>query len=1234
MSLCDIDESTLTINLKKWSRLYWDIELFALKWEWLMLLPTWTLDTNWLEIYHYKRLDNWLYEIRKWNKEWDVVWKMWVNKENWRVIFVFNDKPITFDEIKIIKDWDNVEKYINNIWDDAVAYDIINKNSVNPVSKKKYTELEYWVQYMKWSITDYPWKYSKDINTTHDWLAEWLSNLKEMIINWANPNVAFEEFVDKYLLRYVLMFPSANTIQKAFDVIDKKEKEWKKIFQKFRERNPRVVIWWINLSRSDIRKSWLSFNYVKDSKTLVIWINDAWVESKRRYISIPQIDLELDFDWSIILRPEYKTKTEIIETNDNWFIRKPKDPWVIYIVQEDNTAETFKVEKTSIINPMLISAENYNAIYSDIYYDAHTYRTMLLYKPYFNVSLSSQISPEEVLIKMVNIAKSDNLLQKIMWDKLSTASNEDILKNYVKVYEVKRDIILPMHKSTWIKTKDLEKIFYMAYSNAHLPEELSFIWYFEKLNKETVKYRMNDIIKILSWQWNKLNASSYSWMALRVEALRYQEFIDQYNKWVFSEWLDLNTVDWFNEYYKRITAAYEYINEPIWINEIRNARTRAINNNALKVQAKRFAWMSYNELKNEIKWYTKIVLASDSINKALNKIKPMLEWKTTKKYDLSTAEHNALFTLMWSKLTEDDILLFISTLWKANSDKISDVLYQWINFVSSPQELFMKLSILQENILLWWSYHALWEIWKLKTEVWKMRKELWKAENQRAITKEEIIENREIIEDIKEEAKYEEEVIEDWEVIEDIVVEQKPAWKWWRKKKEVKEEVVEEKEEIKKRFDNYVSWSKYINVSKDVIKWWNDSIYTFVNDVFNLINLRILDESKQITLNKDYVSDIIINNTLSFIKTDLWQILILNALQKWLPLPTKIIEAMLNYLYWMSFWSRLDYDLSPEELYHSYWLDSKKLLNDYAELSKKNSSSIIIEYPEWFFVKNWEVPKFEYQETSLLWKSSKWKIDISTKQEKINDNNLKFKDTYNLKFDSNISNNKLSYSNYKKNAFKKWAIINKYNSILSAKEFDYLSWTKYWDYIKILKEWANEYLQIPIASKYIWTNQTLENAKIKNEDIWYFMQWLYDTMRWDIDSASLYYKSSIRNIDSWNNPIAVILTKNELKDPVKALDKIFKNNPNFNQIIVRWWNWIDNLNAMKKIIDDWKYSIKWSHLETRDWLSQIKWTSWSQNEYIINKPETLIDKETWKEVDFEKMLDKKYDIDWCNSLSL
>ena len=101
-----------------------------------------------------------------------------------------------------------------------------------------------------------------------------------------------------------------------------------------------------------------------------------------------------------------------------------------------------------------------------------------------------------------------------------------------------------------------------------------------------------------------------------------------------------------------------------------------------------------------------------------------------------------------------------------------------------------------------------------------------------------------------------------------------------------------------------------------------------------------------------------------------------------------------------------------------------------------------------------------------------------------------------------------------------------------------------------------------------------------------------------------------------------------------TLDKIFKNNPNFNQIIVRWWNWIDNLNAMKKVIDDWKYSIQWSSLETREWSGKIKWTSWSQNEYIINKPEKLINKETWKEVDFEKMLDKKYDIDWCNSLSL
>lgn len=1208
MSIAWVEERTLSFLLSSKSRLYWDIEYFIFKNDWYLLLPTWPTKNNNMELYYYSKTKDWLYELKIWSKDWANVGMFWVNKETWRVHFVMADRLMEFKTIQVIKEankwlgidirwkwvyfWKNSnisQSDIENLFKDAksteIWRDIFKRDSTVPVSKKQYTEIEYWMDYMnKQMITEYPSQIDKQMVVKNYNIAEWLSNLKEMIINWRDPRDAIYQFVDNYLINQAIFNYKIKNTENAFNFID----DILAIKNKRQRALKLADCPWISggdiyITYNMLNAMWLSFHYVKEAQTLVIWIDDAWVKWKKRYISIPWVDNEADDSFILYIQHNNEERRMLIAAE---FL-------------EDNA----KIEKTSILNPLLISAEDYDSMFNELYYDANNFKTMLLYKPYFNVSLDSWLTPDEILKKMVNIAKADRLMQRALWDRLQSLSDSVILEQYARLFEIKREIIAPMREEFWIKFKDTEDIYWMARKDENLPESLSFMWYFKNNNKKTVKHRMRQIYGIRTWNKEKIRPSTYSMMALRVQAIRYELFIEKFNKWVFEEWLDINTVDWFNEYYKRIITEYKYINEEIPISEMRKVRILATTNRAIKARAKKLSLMSRDEVINAVKWYSKIIPASIVINNAINKVKNLLNWSKLKDITLNQKEYSALWTLMKSKLTEEDILRFMENVGTQNRQKMSDILYAWINFVDSPQELFTKLSILQENVLLWWSYEALWKIWKLEAERWRIIKELNEAEKVKTTTTAEVIENRKVSEQIKSEPR-----------------------KWWRKPK------VQETSEItnktnkeedwtnKKSFSNYYAWSKDVKIQNDINKWSNDSVYSFVNNAYNIINWRVAWWWKKIIFDKEYIADVIIKYPANFIKTDMWQQLILNVMQNWDELPETIVVSMLDYLYGIK---HDTFQLTTDNIKSLYNIDANKLINDYVEVSKRTSWSKIIEYSKWwFFVKNWQVPKLEHQETTLLWGASRKMYSSWFASNEI-------PDLYWLKFDSKKSASPNVYSSYKNKSLQKWAIINNYNSPLTAQEFDYLYNTKYKNILD-----ADKYLQIPIANKYIWIDNSLQKVKITENDLLETMTWFYNRFSDNVEALSIYYYGARKNIIDWNNPIAVVLSKEQLKNPVSAIDKIFADNPEFNQIIVWWWNSVDNLRAMQKVINDWKYKITW-YTKAQEWNNTyFYWISWAQNEYRITRPETLKSKETGKDIDFNKLMDKKYDLDWCNSLSL
>ena len=967
--------------VNKWAAIKWELQTHMFHQCWVVMIPDWS--QFWYKPYFYERVtwSNWLYNLYGADDMQNAVWQLWINPETWvMIVQMWWWEPSRIYELRIDK----------HIWADYdskkfTQYTIEKYDEKKEIAFKKFIEKSDQTSFNFTMVQDLD-KDTKDIikdrfSVITKWDTRWVRNKynPDIKVNPDNQKEINDIFQFKQLslewnwAQWAMFYSwiKYSVLPKFFDL-----NVWTRDRHEWAEALKWAKYQWMDHKLDFIDISWDDVRFFIDTKEMWFDVNYMYNEDVKKWTLILRVQ-DWTPDWRIV-SIDYVWKFNIQEMDWNLYMR-------VWLTNEDGYDYYIKltpdIERLNAyeINTLSLSKNDYDqfilnqdrmrkAIWTKSWF---IYNNMLDFPQPVRDLIFRWWTETEVYTAMKWYIQQNDMMKEIAavkWVNLETATMEQMLnisKEYDEVvlaikdiaqlwYEVSSDKMLQYYKYLyWENT-------FWASSVVDIIDWKAWLSLFrQRAVSSWIREWLTNLVALDRW-WQNLSASFYNYAQSRIMWIRLAKFEEDFNAWVFSDWLDLTKAVDYQEYQNRVKEAYQYATQITNTSDIRTewysmrrrwmlkkyqwqrqhmqalyANANNVNDlSQVLISAKKSLWdISW------IRWTWK--KAQKKIDKKFNKVREVEPW--VNRYE------KLFFDKNWNK---------------RSIEQIADVVQEEIDMWFTIDEIWLKIAQgLMED---WWAHYWLNKITELEKRFLQSSDEykslfegsrlsLWNIENLNSVRQPWAILDINFDKDIK--------------MLENTLVVPKNAGKSWSNKPRewMKAQIRQLRKDANMILEFNKMWEDVSSLVEDYIKTRQEIIIAYQNNVASLskdININTLETKK--SLNQTY------NETK---KTEILDQVVEDTEF------TFSQEKPKRTTNWWEWWE----DISPVEIQYTkevYWIESLEELQDLKNKKWKERAEIRDERnaKQTKLKKEWDTlsqdEKFKLEEDIIRLNAEETKLDI------------------------------------------------------------------------------------------------------------------------------------------------------------------------------------------------------------------------------------------------------------------
>ena len=565
---------------------------------WIILLPTDEVKYWWFKPYIYEREEwiNWRYNLYTSDNKDVPIWEIWVDFEKTFKTYIrffdtnkateltsyrlskHNQIDVDSSRFNMDTEWLYKEKrdhlfeelklkesqQIFNTYPADKNFDVTNPKDI--ADKFRIIATRWWWRTYNKDIKVQP-KNKNEIKNIYNF-----KNLSLRIPSkwWVTATTKmFEDWLDTIKLRIYKEKLWADTIEEWVNKLKEIRRkwidyEWERVFGLYNDATSVII---------DTRDMWFSVNYIvfkwyKSNNNILAFNIDAW-NNKNRIVSIwnmPNLNIK-DVDWVSYL--------QIVD----------KD-WINYFLRLDTT---IKQQPKWKVNPLSLSDKDYKT-YIEV---PSIYENNIAWEGKYEFILANlEDLPSEItdmIIDWASVSDVYSYMKEIVWwnelmqwiiDSWQLDFESITLSDLFSVYKesVKLQNVINTLFEEWIVwTLDIPRRFFDYYKYITWATTISekafaklfelWLWMFvDEISERNLIEWYRNIYKQIKDQY-PISWASYCLDQFEITKNRIQEFLDKFND--YRIWLDLKTIEWRAEYYKRIKNWYAFATQVVKKEDVR-----------------------------------------------------------------------------------------------------------------------------------------------------------------------------------------------------------------------------------------------------------------------------------------------------------------------------------------------------------------------------------------------------------------------------------------------------------------------------------------------------------------------------------------------------------------------------------------------------------------------------------------------------------------------------------------
>lgn len=687
-----------------WAKIKWQLQTFMFHQCWVVMLPFWWVKWWWFKPYFYKRVTGieWLYTLYWPESLQKPIWRLWINSNTWDIIFENSQwKHFPIEEIRVDKKiWADIDskkytyrserfrkkeekeffKFVDKSKQESFNfYGVQDWKTEKEGAKNKYQIIT------KWDRRSMYTSYSSDmkVDKKNRKQVEDIYLFKNAMINQKSIWVSlfYSWFQYSVLTRFMSdnfgNFKNTKEITDFFLNIKDKWLVKDKNIINFDGDHMRVLI--------DTKDMWFRINYsIQDLKawqkrsSLIFLVDDAatwW-----RTLSIDNIwlyDIK-EIDWNTYLRVWLDTDGDIdyyIKLDDT--LHK-QDIWNV---------NTLALSRNDYIKYMETPWLMWDAIWKSI--DDFVAKNIYNFPPEVRSIVMNWWSTSDVYAFMKSTIEQDPLMQEIARIKWFEIDSQDTgIADMLTVYEEFTDVVNACAEvqKLWYNISQNEMIKYYKYlywqntfGSQNVINVIDSVFGLWNFREQIVDWNIKEwLINLASLdKWLKLSWTSYNYFQKRIMDMRLAEFMEEYNKWYFREWLDLTNPKDYKRYVARVKTAYKYATEIISPDEIRWALITTKKKSKIIKD-----WTS-------VQWVADMASKVDTFGSILTDVKKWIEADNLTKDSFNDLEED--WENRWKIVAYNDW-------WSRSLEEMADIVDERLKSWISREEIVRRL---QYWLLLW-----------------------------------------------------------------------------------------------------------------------------------------------------------------------------------------------------------------------------------------------------------------------------------------------------------------------------------------------------------------------------------------------------------------------------------------------------------------------------------------------------------------------------------------------------
>ena len=576
--------------VNEWAKIKWTLQTHVFHQCWVVMLPS--TDQFWFKPYFYERVSwsEWLYNLYAPDSSEFAIWQLWINPETWNIYLrMWDEQPKPIYSLRIDKhiaaDYDSkrytkyssekfqekrkiaFSEFVNKSNETVFNFDLIQdlEKDAKELAKDKFQVITKW---------DTRWlrnSYNPDIKVAKENQKEINDIFHFKQLTTQTPWAQWAMFYS--LIKYSILprFYELNTWVRDIH-------EWAEILKASKNS-------WLDHNLKFVDISWDDTRIFVDTHNMWFDVNYIYNQDLKKWTIIMKVQ-DWTPEWRIV-SIDYIWKFNLEDVNWQKYMRiwLAWQDWYDYYIKLTPSLERLDAFE---VNTLLLSKSDYDqfilnqsrmrkAIWTRSWF---IYNNMNDFPEPVRKLIFQWADETEIYTAMKTMIVSNEMMKEIAevkWIKLETATMENMLnitKEYEEVVRAMKDV-----RKLWYSVpeeKMLQYYKYLYWKNTFWKSSIVDIidwklWlslFRERTVSSWIREWLTNLVLIDRW-WQKLSDGFYNYAQRRIMELRLAKFEEDFNAWVFSQWLDLSKAVDYQKYQDNVRAAYQYATQIINVTDIR-----------------------------------------------------------------------------------------------------------------------------------------------------------------------------------------------------------------------------------------------------------------------------------------------------------------------------------------------------------------------------------------------------------------------------------------------------------------------------------------------------------------------------------------------------------------------------------------------------------------------------------------------------------------------------------------